>query len=339
MRDPGLYQNISPPPPRIPPPPPLRRLSDRCTISLTEGDPDRDATPQPAPFASLVPPLLYLEESRNQPRRNPLCLWFCCVPHPSFRGTVRMAFPEEYRLHMRAFTRPSKQLRNKVRPALLRSLLHTSLYRRLLLRAITNGARTAQVGKGIHSRINHKPRDGIALLKFLHGQYYTGKLAYRYGHAPSDACPLCVLPDSCTHVAGECPAHASQIISKHNAACLLTHATVRKAFKGGGALFSPHTIHLVTADAGNKSQTPGAMLDSLEMPSSPLPSAPSESPDLTLSMTPHFPNPLGGTRDTSTSRQTSGNSSGKRRPGNARNALQPRATSPSGSYRQLNSRP
>ena len=201
-------------------------------------------------------------------------------PHTMTLRTPWWTVPEEERLHMRAFTRPSKQLRNKVRPALLRSLLHTSLYRRLLLRAITNGARTAQVGKGIHSRINRKPGDGITLLKFLHGQYYTGKLAYRYGHAPSDACPLCGLPDSCTHVAGECPAHASRIISKHNAACLLTHATVRKAFKGGGALFSPHTFHLVTADAGNKSQTPGAVLDSLGTPSSPsLPLAPSESPD------------------------------------------------------------
>ena len=57
-------------------------------------------------------------------------------------------------------------------------------------------------------------------------------------------------------------------------------------------------------------------------------------------MTPHLPNPLGGTRDTSTSRQTFGTSSGKRRPmPETRNALQPRATSPSGSFRQLNSRP
>ena len=121
----------------------------------------------------------------------------------------------------------------------------------------------------MHARIRHSPKEGTSLLKFLHGQYYTGKLAYRYGHAPSDACPLCGLHDSCTHVAGECPAHKSQIISKHNAACLLTHAAIRKAFKGGGTLHSPHTLRLVSADAGTKTQTPGALMAVLSTPDSP----------------------------------------------------------------------
>ena len=49
-------------------------------------------------------------------------------PHTMTLRTPWWTVPEEERLHMRAFTRPSKQLRNKVRPALLRSLLHTSLY-------------------------------------------------------------------------------------------------------------------------------------------------------------------------------------------------------------------
>ena len=111
--------------------------------------------------------------------------------------------------------------------------------------------------------------EGTAILKFLHGQYYTGKLALRYGHAPSDTCQLCGLPDSCTHVAGECPAHTDHIIiSKHNAACQLTHSTIRKAFKGGGALYSPHTLQLVSADAGTKSQTTGPLLKSLGSASS-----------------------------------------------------------------------
>ena len=133
---------------------------------------------------------------------------------------------EDRRLHMRAFTRPSKQLRSKVRHALLRSLEHTSLNRRLLLRAIAGGARTVAVGRAMHASIRHSPKEGTSLLKFLHGQYYTGKLAYRYGHAPSNACPLCGLHDSCTHVAGECPAHKSQIISKHVTTHILSTQTL-----------------------------------------------------------------------------------------------------------------
>lgn len=142
--------------------------------------------------------------------------------------------------------------------------MHTSLYRRLLLRAIEGGARTATVGRALHSRIRRNPGEGSSILKFLHGQYYTGKLAKRFGHSPSDACVLCGLPDSCTHVAGECMAHHSQIISKHNAACQLTHAAIRKAFKGGAALHSPYMLNLVSADTGSKSQTQGSLAASLQ---------------------------------------------------------------------------
>ena len=108
----------------------------------------------------------------------------------------------------------------------------------------------------------------VAIQVALYRQYYTGKLALRYGHAPSDACQLCGLPDSCTHVAGECPAHTDHIISKHNAACQLTHPTIRKAFKEGGALYSPHTLQLVSTDAGTKSQTTWPLLESLGSASS-----------------------------------------------------------------------
>ena len=76
----------------------------------------------------------------------------------------------------------------------------------------------------------------------------------------ADACSLCGLHDSCTHVAGECHAHKSQIISKHNVACLLIHTAIRKPFKGGGTLHSPHTLRLVSADAGTKTQTPGVLM-------------------------------------------------------------------------------
>ena len=111
--------------------------------------------------------------------------------------------PEDERLCMHAFTHPTKQLRQKVRTATLRSLHHTSLYRRLILNAKARGARTANVGTALHSHIRNSPSEGITILKFIYGQLYNGKLAYRYGLAPTDACPLCGLPDSCTHIAGQ----------------------------------------------------------------------------------------------------------------------------------------
>ena len=112
--------------------------------------------------------------------------------------------PEKERLCMHAFTHPSKQLRQKVRAATLRSLHHTSVYRRLILNAKARGARTANVGTALHSRIRNSPTEGITILKFLYGQLYNGKLAYIYGLDPTDACPLCGLPGSCTHIAGQC---------------------------------------------------------------------------------------------------------------------------------------
>ena len=142
---------------------------------------------------------------------------------------------------MHAFTHPSKQLRQKLRTATLKSLYHTSLYRRLILTAIARGARTAYAGTALHARIRSSPREGITILKFLYGQLYNGKIAYRYGLATTDACPLCGLPDSCTHIAGECSHQTNNIISRHNAACQLTHAAIRTAFKGGGTIYPPTT--------------------------------------------------------------------------------------------------
>jgi hypothetical protein len=45
--------------------------------------------------------------------------------------------PEADRLKIHAFTRPSQQLRQKFRAATLRSLHHTSIYRRLIIQAKT----------------------------------------------------------------------------------------------------------------------------------------------------------------------------------------------------------
>jgi ribonuclease HI len=174
--------------------------------------------------------------------------------------------PEEDRLQMHAFTRPSHQLRQKVRASTLRSLHHTSLYMRLILTAKTEGMNTAAAGKALHTRLRENPKEGTNLLKFMYGQLYNGKLAKLYGHTPTDECPLCHLPDSCTHIAGECKAHKNLTIGRHNAACQLIHAAIRNSAKGGGALYSAKELRLVMADAGTQAQTTTEDLESLEDP-------------------------------------------------------------------------
>ncbi len=132
---------------------------------------------------------------------------------------------------MHAFTRPSQQLRLKVRHALLRGLHYTSLYRRLLVANKLKGARLQMVGRAMHKNLNTTPMEGTNIRKFIYGQLYNGKIAMRYGHAPTDECPLCRRPDSRTPVAGECPNHEGLRIGRHNAACQLIHAAIRKTSK------------------------------------------------------------------------------------------------------------
>ena len=135
---------------------------------------------------------------------------------------------------MHTFTHPSRQLRRKVRHALLRNLHYTSLYRRLLLKNIEVGTNTHFVGKAIHRRIAANAWEGSTLLKCTYGQLYIGKLAKRYGHAPTDECPICHKPDYFIRIAGECPCHKALTISRHNAACQLVHAVIWKSAKSGG---------------------------------------------------------------------------------------------------------
>jgi len=149
------------------------------------------------------------------------------------------------------FTRPSHHLRQKVRAATLRSLHPTSLYKRLILQARTHGANTTITRTTLHNRLRVNAKDGSYILKFIYGQLYNDKLAKRYGHTPTDECPLCHLPDSCTHIAGECKYHKSLSISHHNAACQLIHAAIRNSAKGGGALYAAKDLRLVAANAGN----------------------------------------------------------------------------------------
>jgi hypothetical protein len=149
---------------------------------------------------------------------------------------------------MHAFTRPSRQLRLKLREVLLHRLRHSSLYRRLIVSNKEKGALSKIVGQALHKRLTYSPREGAILLKFIYGQLYSGRLAMRYVYAPTDECPLCYLPDSCTHIAGECPHHEALRISHHTAACQLVHATIRKTAKGGAALHSAPALVLVMAD-------------------------------------------------------------------------------------------
>ena len=158
--------------------------------------------------------------------------------------------PEADRFQMHAFTHPSRQIRQKVRAATLHNMHNTSLYKRRILQARDQGARITATGKALHTRLQDKPKEGTNLLKKLYGQLCNGKMAHRYGHAPTDECPLCHLPESFTHFVGKCEAHKNIHLSRHNAACQLVHATIRNSAKGGGALYRAKDHILVRADAG-----------------------------------------------------------------------------------------
>ena len=104
------------------------------------------------------------------------------------------------------------------------------------------------MGQALHKKLTQFPWEGTTLIQFLYGQLYNGKLDMRYGHAPTDECPLCQMPDSCTHLAGECPDHEALRISRHNAACQFVHPAICKTAKGGGAFHSAPYLILVMAD-------------------------------------------------------------------------------------------
>jgi hypothetical protein len=174
--------------------------------------------------------------------------------------------PETGRRCMHVFAKFSNKLRLKVRNTTLRNPYHISIYRRLIVKAKAQRARKNTVGTAIPFHIRKSPKDGITLLKCIYGQLYNGKLAYRYKLAPTDACPLCELPDSCTHIAGEYKTHNNQLFRIHNATCKLTHAVIRTAFKGVGTIYSPHDLILVSMDAGTNLQTTDEDIDDLNTP-------------------------------------------------------------------------
>ena len=69
--------------------------------------------------------------------------------------------------------------------------------------------------------------------------------------------------DSCTHIAGECPDQEALRISRHNAACQLVHAAIRKTAKGGGVLYTAPDLILVMADIGVQPMTTWGSVESL----------------------------------------------------------------------------
>ena len=94
-------------------------------------------------------------------------------------------------------------------------------------------------------------RDATRIFKFLWGQYYNGKLARRYGHATHDKCPLCSLPDSCTHIGAGCPALAPHYLLRHQAAVQAVHVFIRQSEKGAGAILG-NPLTLVACDGGGE---------------------------------------------------------------------------------------
>jgi hypothetical protein len=99
----------------------------------------------------------------------PLCVAPDPLTIPAYSPRAWWTIPEAERLQMHAFTRPSQQLRLKVRHALLRKLHFSSLYRRLLIASKLKGARLRAVGHSTHKQLISHPKEGVTLLKFLYG--------------------------------------------------------------------------------------------------------------------------------------------------------------------------
>jgi hypothetical protein len=121
----------------------------------------------------------------------------------------------------------------------------------------------------------------------------------RYRHAQTYPCPLCRMPDSCTHMAWECPDREALRISRHNVACQLVHAAIRRTGKGGGALHSASCLILVMADTCVQPMTTG---DSIVSPS---PTSEDAIPSPTTGAIPHdWCAPLPTTEETHRRRNT-----------------------------------
>jgi len=139
-------------------------------------------------------------------------------PHSTTLRPPWWTIPEEERRCMHTFTKTSNQLHLNDRSATLRIIHNTFLYTRLILKAKAQGGLTYTTDTAIRSFFHKSPKKGINMLKFMYDQLYNDKLTYKYKLVSTDACPLCGLSDSCTHIAGECKPHNNQFINIHSAA-------------------------------------------------------------------------------------------------------------------------
>lgn len=80
-------------------------------------------------------------------------------------------------------------------------------------------------------------------LQYRTGGLYTAKLAYRYGHQPTSACPLCGQPDGGHHAVSACPGVNKAVTKRHNAAGQIIAKAVRQGNLGA---------HVTMMDVGSK---------------------------------------------------------------------------------------
>ena len=174
------------------------------------------------------------------PHRLPV--WAFATPPPT---EVPLVAPQE----QRAFT-SLKQMRKYVTPVLRLHTSRPSQYRNLFQHVLSHeGALLHLPSSHIHSRLRAgNVRHAMQLYKYLWGQLYCGKLAFRYKLAESDACPLCHYPDSCTHIGSGCPVLSGHYISRHDAAVRLVADYIAHCPKGACALHQ--SLRLLSQDAG-----------------------------------------------------------------------------------------
>ena len=77
--------------------------------------------------------------------------------------------------------------------------------------------------------------DRLLIHRTKWGACYNNKLAHRFKRAPSDACPLCNQPDSCSHMLGGCehPTMVALRQSRHDTAVKLVQEAVGDGKMGG----------------------------------------------------------------------------------------------------------
>ena len=115
--------------------------------------------------------------------------------------------------------------------------------------AAQEGARLHLPSSHIHSRLRSgNVHHAMRLFKYIWGELYNGKLALRYKHALTDACPLCGHPDSCTHMGSGCPTLSGHYINRHNAAVRLIADFLTHGPKGASAIHE--SLRLLYMDAG-----------------------------------------------------------------------------------------